>query len=174
MVLPILLLFTLGFLDYGYWIYLRSTAAGALEGVARSAGVGGAGVNPTTFQDAVETQIKRIAPSATFVWSARSYYQFSGVNKPEKLISDNNGNGLYDVGDCWEDLNGNGVYDTTPGKSGVGGADDILFYKMTVTFTPLISIGGFIPGLSGNHTSVLNTIVKRQPYAAQSTPAVRC
>lgn len=72
LVVPVLLVFLFGFLDYGYWIYLRSTAAGALEGAARSAGVGGPTVNPATFQTAVENQVKLISPGATFVWNPRS------------------------------------------------------------------------------------------------------
>ena len=174
LILPVLLLFILGFLDFGYWMYVRSTAAGALEGVARSAGVGGLGYDPAGSQTLVENKIKRIAPNATFVWDPRSYYQFSGINKPEKLITDVNNNGAYDTGDCYEDLNGNNTYDLTPGRSGIGGADDILFYKLTVTFPPLVSIAKFVPGLGGNHTSVLNTTVRRQPFAAQATPAIRC
>lgn len=171
---PVLLLFLLGFFDFGYWMYVRATAMGALESVARSAGVGGAGVDPTTFQTAVEAQINTIAPRATFSWDARSYYAFSGIGNPEKLVTDRNGNGQYDSGDCWEDLNPNGVYDTTPGRAGVGGADDIVFYKLTVTLPPIIDISGFISNLAGNHVSVLNTIVRRQPFAAQAAPAIRC
>lgn len=174
LICPVLILFLLGFLDFGYWMYVRSMASGSLESVARSAGVGGANVDTSTFQTAVENQIKQIAPGASFVWQPQSYYQFSGIGKPEKLITDQNGNGSYDPGDCWEDLNPNGVYDSTPGKSGVGGADDIVFYQLTVTFPALVPLGGFIPGLGSSHTSVLNTIIRRQPYAAQVTPAIRC
>jgi TadE-like protein len=171
---PVMLLFLLGFMDFGHWVYVRSIAVGALEGVARSAGVGGAAVDPATFQRDVEAEIKHAAPSATFAWDPRSYYQFSGIGKPEKLITDVNGNGTYDTGDCWQDLNPNGAYDTIPGRAGVGGADDILFYKVVITFPPLISLAGFVPGLGTNHTSTLTTIVRRQPFAAQATPAIRC
>jgi hypothetical protein len=173
-VAPVLILFLIGFLDYGYWMYIRATASGALESVARSSGVGGASVDPTVFQTAVETQIKKLSPQATFVWSSKSYYDFGGIGMPEKIVTDRNGNGAYDTGDCWEDANGNGSYDSDSGKAGIGGADDIVYYQLTVSFPPLISIGGFIPGLGGNHVSTLKTIVRRQPYAAQATPAVRC
>jgi Flp pilus assembly pilin Flp len=169
---PVLMLFLMGVMDFGHWVYVRSIAVGALEGVARSAGVGGAAVVPATFQTDVENQ--HAAPAATFVWDPRSYYQFSGVGKPEKLITDVDGDGSYDAGDCWQDLNPNLTYDTAPGRAGVGGADDILFYKVTVTFPPLISLGGFMPGLDTDHVSTLTTIVRRQPYAAQPTPAIRC
>jgi hypothetical protein len=155
-------------------MYVRATASGALESVARSAGVGGATVDPTVFQSAVETEIKKISPNAAFVWNPMSYYNFSGIGKPEKLVTDIAGTGHYVSGDCWVDENQNGVYDTDGGKAGVGGADDIVYYQVTVTFPPLIDIGGFVPGLGGNHTSTLTTIVRRQPYAAQATPPVRC
>lgn len=173
-VAPVLILFLTGFLDFGYWMYVRATASGALESVARSTGVGGATVDPSVFQAAVETQIKKLSPQATFVWNVKSYYDFEGIGKPEKLVNDKNGNGLYDPGDCWEDSNTNGAYDSDSGEAGIGGADDILYYQLTVTFPPLVNIGGFIPGLGGNHTSTLKTIVRRQPFAAQATPPVRC
>jgi len=173
-VAPVLILFICGFLDYGFWMYVRATASGALESAARSTGVGGATVNPTVFQNDVETQVKKLSPQATFVWDVKSYYDFAGIGKPEKLITDRNGNGSYDVGDCWEDANDNGTYDSDSGAAGIGGADDILYYKLTVTFPPLVDIGGFIPGLGGNHTSTLKTIIRRQPYAAQDTPPIRC
>jgi hypothetical protein len=174
LVAPVLCLMILGFLDFAHWSYVRSIAIGAIDEVARSASVGGPAVDPTIFEQQVEAQVKRVARNATFVWSKQSYYQFSGIGKPEKLTTDNNANGLYDPGDCWEDLNPNGVYDTTPGKNGVGGADDIVYYKVVVTFPPLIPLVGFNSRLGGNHTTTAITIVRRQPYAAQAVPAIRC
>ncbi|RST31824.1 pilus assembly protein [Sphingomonas ginkgonis] len=174
LVLPVLVLFILGFLDFGYWIYVRSTSIGALESAARGAGVGGAAVDAAALQTGVENQVKRIAPLASFAWSVRNYYEFAGIGKPEKLITDVNGNGKYDPGDCWEDLIPNGAYDTTPGRAGVGGADDIIYYQLTVSFPPFADIGGFLTNLAGNHSTTVTTIVKRQPYAAQATPAIRC
>ena len=173
-VAPILCLMILGFLDFAHWSYVRSITIGAIDEVARSASVGGPAVDPTVFEAQVETTIKKVAKNATFVWSKKSYFQFSGIGKPEKLISDYNGNGAYDPGDCWEDLNPNGVYDTTPGKDGVGGADDIVYYQVTVTFPPLIPLAGFNARLGGNHTTTATTIVRRQPYAAQTVPVIRC
>ena len=117
-----------GFLDFAQWSYVRAAASGALEQVARSSGVGGPTVDPRVFELQVETLIKNVSDSATFVWDKKSYYQFTGVGQPEKLTDDKNANGRYDTGDCWEDSNPNLIYDATQGTSGVGGADD-SYYK---------------------------------------------
>jgi Flp pilus assembly protein TadG len=174
LIAPVFCFLILGGMDFAHWAYVRAIAAGSIEQVARSAGVGGAAVDPTVFEAQVETRIKKVAKTATFQWTKQSYYQFSGIGMPEKLVGDKNGNGAYDVGDCWQDLNPNGVYDTNPGRNGVGGADDIVFYKLVVTFPPIIPMGKFNSRFLGDHTSTVSTIVRRQPYAAQTVPPIRC
>lgn len=174
LILPAFAGMLLGFLDFSYTSYIRSTANGALEQVARASGVGGAAVDPRVTEQRVEATIRKIAADATFTWDRKSYFQFSGVNKPEKLTDDKDGDGRYDAGDCWEDLNPNSKYDTSPGRDGVGGADDIVFYKIKVDFDPLVDISGLFPFISESRSITASTIVKRQPFAAQTTPSVRC
>jgi len=174
LIAPVMFGLLLGVMEFGHWAYVRSAAAGALEGVARGAGVGENSVNPGTLEAQVEDQVRVVASTATFAWEKKSYYDFSGVGKPEKLTSDNDGDGVYDDGDCWEDLNPNGEYDVSPGRDGIGGADDIVFYKLTVSWTPLIPISGLLPGVGNSRSATVSTIVKRQPFAAQVPPAVRC
>jgi Flp pilus assembly pilin Flp len=173
-VMPVFTVMICGFLDLGHWAYVRSTTSGALEQVARSAGVGGAAVNTTAFETQVETLVKNVAPFATFTWDRDSYNRFSSLGKPEKLTSDIDGDGNYDPGDCWEDLEPNGVYDTEPGRDGIGGADDILLYRVTVNFQPLIPLAKMLPGVPNVRQVNALTIVKRQPFAAQTVPLIRC
>jgi len=163
-----------GFLDFAQWSYVRAATTGSLEAVARSSGVGGPVVDPRVFEIEVEDLIKQVAGRATFVWEKKSYYQFSGIGQPEKLTDDKNSNGSYDAGDCWEDSNPNGTFDTSQGTSGVGGADDIVFYKVTVSFPALIQVNALFSSVPNNRTVVASTMVKRQPYAAQAVPSIRC
>ncbi len=174
MVLPVFAAIVLGFMDFGHWVFVRALTEGGLEQAARSTGVGGAAVDPTVFERNVESTVKTIAATATFTWDKKSYYEFSGVNKPEKLTDDKNNNQLYDPGDCWEDLNPNNEFDENPGRDGIGGADDVVFYKVTVSYPPLIPLGGMIPGVPDARTLTASTIIKRQPHAAQTAPSVRC
>ena len=174
LILPAFAGMLLGFLDFAYTSYVRSATTGALEQVARSSGVG-ATADPTVAEKAiVEATVKKIAADATFTWDKKSYFQFSGINKPEKLTDDKNANGKYDAGDCWEDLNPNNKYDTSPGRDGIGGADDIVFYKVKVDFAPLVDISGLFPFITKTRTVNASTIIKRQPFAAQAVPTVRC
>lgn len=174
LIVPVFLGMILGFMDFGYWTFVRATTLGGLEEAARSAGVGGPAADPAVFESKVQDTVRTIAANAKFTWDKKSYYEFSGIGKPEKLTSDINGNGMYDKGDCWEDLNPNGTYDTNPGKNGIGGADDILVYRVVVAFEPLLPITGLLPGVPETRSVTASTIVKRQPYAAQTAPAIRC
>jgi hypothetical protein len=171
---PVFLGMLYGFFDFTKWSYVRAATSGALEQVARSAGVGGPAVNPRVFELQVENLVKQVSGTATFLWDKKSYYQFSGIGQPEKLTSDKNSNGRYDAGDCFEDSVPNGVYDTSQGASGVGGADDIVYYKVTVTYPALIDINSIFPSIPNTRTIVASTMVKRQPYAAQAVPSIRC
>jgi len=95
------------------------------------------------------------------------------VGKPEKLITDVNGNGKYDPGDCWQDDNGNGVYDTDAGKSGIGGADDVVLYSVTLAMPRILPMATLI-GLPATQTINVKTTVRNQPFANQASPAVAC
>ena len=106
-------LLLLGGLDLGYQSYVRSTMQGSLNDAARKAAVRDPNftVAGDTVEEKVETYIKgvteKVAVNATINVSQKSYFDFSDVGNPEKLMTDINGNGQYDEfdGDCFEDAN---------------------------------------------------------------------
>jgi Flp pilus assembly pilin Flp len=169
----------LGGLDLGYQTYLRSVVQGALNDVARSASMEAPDLNCTgdTIKDKIGCAIKGrsdiVARNATYQVTMRNYYQFSAVGRPEKLVTDYNGNGQYDSGDCWEDLNENGTHDVDAGRDGVGGADDVVFYNVTVTMPRLFPLQGLI-GAPDHYTINAQAALRNQPYARQKVPPVVC
>ncbi|QYJ06471.1 TadE/TadG family type IV pilus assembly protein [Qipengyuania flava] len=177
-----MLLLLLGGLDLGYQSYIRSTMQGALNDAARAAAVENPiiGVSGNTVEEQVENLIKNtvspISPNATISVTQKSYFDFSSVGNPEKLMTDNNGNGLYDDddGDCFEDANGNGTFDTDAGADGIGGADDVVLYTATISAPRLMPIHAFLPGLGSTIEYTLETAVRNQPYETQATPSVIC
>ena len=177
-----MLLLLLGGLDLGYQSYVRSTMQGALNDAARTAAVENPiiGVTGNTVEEQVENLIKQtvshVAPNATIAVTQKSYFDFSDIGNPEKLMTDNNGNGQYDDddGDCFEDANGNGEYDTDAGSDGIGGADDVVLYTATISAPRLMPIHAFLPALGETIEYTLETAVRNQPYEAQGTAAVIC
>lgn len=178
LVLPVLAMLLMATFDIGYQVYMRSVVAGAVEKAARKAAVG----SMTTGQvdTYLRNQILRIIPksernNASAVQITKlSYSNFSRVNKPERLTTDLGTVGTYDAAtDCYEDGNRNGVYDVSGGASGVGSAEDVLYYTVTVSF-PRQFPGHKLLGLSSTQSATVKTIVRNQPFAEQAASPVRC
>ncbi|WP_419567163.1 TadE/TadG family type IV pilus assembly protein [Qipengyuania sp.] len=179
LVLVPMLLFILGGFDLGYQAYLRSVVQGALNDVSRTGSLEGPQLNCTgaTVELQIECAIKArsnlVARNATYDIKTKNFYDFSTVNRSEKLVTDYNSNGQYDTGDCFVDLNGNGSYDTSAGRTGVGGADDVVFYTVKVSMPRLFPIHKFI-STTPNYQINATAAVRNQPYTTQNTPPTVC
>jgi Flp pilus assembly protein TadG len=170
-VLTPLLTVLLVIIDFGYRMYLEVVVEGTLNKAARQATVGGVATND--IDTYVRNQLVQFSKNATITIDKQSYYQFSGVGKPEKILTDTAPLGVYNKGDCFEDSKPNGVYDTNQGTSGLGGSDDIVYYSVKVDFPRLVPLGKFL-GFSNTETVQAKTVLRNQPYGAQGTPAKVC
>ena len=169
----------LGGLDLGYQSYVRSVLQGSLNDVARSGSMEDpvlscpSGTVEARIRCSIESKVNAIARNATYEIEMENFFEFSGVGRSEKLVTDHNDNGAYDEGDCWEDLNENGAYDTNAGRQGVGRADDVVFYDVTVTMPRLFPVGGLL-GLSDEYSITAQTAIRNQPYSRQAVPPTLC
>lgn len=176
--IPFLMLL-IGSFDFAYQAYLKTVVQGALNDVSRTASLESPDIDCTTgtltqkVQCAIKKRSDVVARDATYAVTIRNYYDFSTVGRTEKLVTDYNGNGAYDEGDCFVDLNENGRFDTSAGREGVGGADDVSYYTVTVTMPRLFPIDKFLP-LSPNYEITGETALRNQPYARQRIPPTVC
>lgn len=179
LILTPMLVLLLGGVDVGYQAYLRSVLQGALYDVARSGSM-----ETLSFDcdgDTVEERIgcalrersDVVARGATYEIEMSNFYDFSTVGRSERLVTDYNGNGRYDAGDCFVDLNQNGAFNLNAGRVGVGGADDVVFYRVTLTMPRLLPMPELLP-FPPNYEIVAETAIRNQPYARQSTPPTIC
>ncbi len=169
-VTPLLMMVLLGLTDFGYHSYLGAVVEGTVQKAARRATVG----NQTAAQidDYVRSQLTQFSKNATVTITKTNYYQFSGIGKSEKLTLDANSNGTWESGDCYQDLNSNGTWEAVAGRDGLGGSDDIVYYKVTVDFPRLLPLGN-IMGWSSFSKVAATTVMRNQPYGAQIVPTVR-
>jgi hypothetical protein len=180
-VAPVLILLLVGGFDLAHQSYVRSVLQGALNDAARRAAV----EDPEfiaagdTLEERVANliigQVEPLTPDAEIVIEQSNFYDFSGIGNPEKLMTDENENGQYDEsdGDCFADLDEDGEYDTDTGRSGIGGANDVVFYEATLTMPRLVPLHGFL-SVSSEYNLRAETAIRNQPYEAQRTPPVVC
>jgi len=167
--LPAVLLLVLGFGDLAYQAYLESVLTGAVQKAGRDSTIQGAATQSSQIDQNVINIVKSAAPQATFVSSRENYDNYSEIG-PEPF-TDTNHNGIRDKGECYSDVNGNGQWDSDPGVAGQGGANDVTYYKMQVTFPRLFPFAWLI-GWSQKVTISASTILKNQPYATQTVNTV--
>lgn len=165
MVAPVLLLLVLGIFDLGYRSYATSVLQGALHDASRMATVGG--FSMAQIDARVKTRLSNFATRSAVTTAAESYYEFTGVAQAEKIVGDTNPVGAYNAGDCFEDANGNSRFDTDRGRSGTGGADDIVRYTVTITYPRIVPLGNFM-GWGDTQTLTANTVLRNQPYAGRT------
>ncbi len=177
-----LIVVLLGAFDLGYQSYVRAQLQGVLNDVARTAVVETpdfSGYAGTTTEERIENAIKDrvngIARNATYTITQTSFYEFSGVGNAEKLLTDNNTNGVYDAadGDCFEDINNNGAFDLDAGDTGQGGADDVVYYEVTITMPRIVPVMGLI-GVPDNYSITAQAAVRNQPFEDQAVPPTVC
>jgi Flp pilus assembly protein TadG len=162
----------MGISDLGYQSYLDSVARGVLQKAARKAAVGS--MNSAQIDAYLNAQLKTIkSKQGTATVSKKSYYNFSNVGKPEKITNDKAPTGSYNVGDCYEDANSNNVYDVNTGAAGLGGADDIVYYEVTITMPRLFPMAKML-GWNETMTSKATTLLRNQPWTDQNRPSIRC
>ena len=161
-VAPVFMLLLMGFFDLGQLFYARSVLSGAVQLAARNSSLE---TGDSAAEDAsVKSMVQKVAPGATLVTSRSSYYDFSDLKRAEKW-NDANGNGICDNSEAYSDENGNGSWDADIGKSGNGGAGDVVMYSATLTYDRLFKV----PLMPGSKTQVLtaSAIRKNQPFSEQ-------
>lgn len=174
LVAPTTCVLMLALFDLGHGIYYASQMQGAIHEAARQATVGDkTGAQIDNF---VTSRVNKLVKNPTITITKKNYADFTGVKKAEKIVTDTAPFGTYNAkagltpGDCHEDANQNGSWDADRGRTGIGGADDIVYYEIAVTYDRIFPAWALI-GAPSTQTVKVNTVLKNQPFAAQNKSA---
>jgi len=170
MIAPVMLLLLMGLGELTYTVYAKSILDGAIQKAARDSAIQGGGDRAGAIDERVMEQVRTVAGSATYRSFRHSYHNFTSV-KPERF-TDSNRNGVRDPGECFDDINGNSRWDADPGLENQGGASDVTRYRIEVTMPRVFPLATML-GWSPNQILVGETLLKNQPFAAQSGQTVR-
>lgn len=163
LVAPVFIVLLMGVFDMGQLLYAKSVLDGAVQAAARTSALE---TGDTEAADTmVETSVKPIIPGVEFQTSRLSYFDFADIGRPEPL-NDKNADGECNNGETYTDENGNGQWDADIGLEGNGGANDVVIYAVTATYSPTFRIP-FIPSRWQERTLTSKAVRKNQPYANQ-------
>jgi Flp pilus assembly protein TadG len=167
LIAPVLLLTLMGLLDMGHNIYTSAIVQGAVQKAARDSTIEGAESASATLDSRVTSAVHGVMPLAELTFQRKAYTNFSDVAQPEDY-DDVNGDGVCGSGEPFEDANGNGEWDSDRGTAGQGGARDAVLYTVTVDYPRLFPMAK-LAGLPENVTTVSHTVLRNQPFGAQSS-----
>jgi hypothetical protein len=164
LVAPVFLLFLVGGLDLGQMVYGQSVLNGAVQDAARNSTLEGG--NIAAIDAEVGLIVRNILPGAKVTGLRKSYYDFTDIGRAEKW-NDANGNGTCDNGETYTDENSSGIWESDIGKSGNGGANDVILYTVTATYDPIFEIPILPERWRGPVTLQSVTVRKNQPFNNQ-------
>jgi Flp pilus assembly pilin Flp len=170
---PLFLLILMGIFDFSWQFYAKTVLQGVVNEAARAATLEGNALNQTLLDGSVRRKVLNVYPNGEVSFVRKAYDSYSEVGDPE-AFTDQNNNGRYDSGECFEDVNGNNHWDADRGQIGNGGAEDVVLYTATLRLNRVLPVWKMLgqPEYSTVHAT---TVLRNQPYnAATSTKKVIC
>ncbi len=169
LVAPTLVLLLLGILEFGLFMAAEVTLSSAVAEVARF-GITGQQAPDTTREELIRERVEEAAAGlfdpALLEFDTLVYPDFSSVGRPEPFVDDN-GNGVRDAGETYDDVNGNGQWDADMGLPGAGGPDEVVLYRVRYPWRLLIPVfRPFFPP-DGEVQLEAGMAVRNEPFPAE-------
>ena len=171
LIAPILCGLILGTLQLGLDMWAKSVLHGAMQEAGRSSSIEAFHKDQKALDDHVSEQVQSLLPMAKLTFTRKNYQNFSDVGTPEDF-TDSNHNGEYDDKECFEDENGNEQWDADSGKTGQGGARDIVVYTAVMEYKELVPISKFV-GMGDQRKFTSSTTLMNQPFSTQADRTVK-
>ena len=164
-VAPVMLLMVFGLLDLTFQAYIQATLDGAVNAAARNSTLEANAAGQTALDNQVRTQVQTVVGSATFQFQRSNYASVADIAKPEDYEENGTQPGRQ-VGECYFDYNRNGRYDLDRGRTGQGGADDFVQYRVIATYHRMFPMAMF--GMPADTSLTSTSVLRNQPYTRQT------
>jgi len=169
---PLFFVLCFAMLDLTHQLYLKSTLQGEVFKAGRDSGLQSGVASATAIDNKVRDMMLKVAPGTTFVFQRKAFAEFSNAGSPEPFV-DANSNGVRNTGECYSDINASGTWDVDSSRNGQGAASQAVVYTVTATFPHLFPVASLF-GVSPTQVVKSSTVLRNQPYAAETIPVIRC
>jgi Flp pilus assembly pilin Flp len=178
LVAPLFILILLIVFQIGMIGWAKSTLETAIRDAARFAITGAKGTGATREASLIAGIEERMSvftpdPSTPITVISKVYPTFEDIGQPEKIVSDVNGNGVCDTGDQYIDYNENSTYDADMAKTGYGGPNDVVLYKVTYPLQALLPLNQDQFNMGSVFTLSAEAAVQNEPFGSLIPPPVR-
>lgn len=160
---PVFLLILMGVFDYCWQMYAQQVLQGAVSKAGRDSTLQVNATDQSALDDAVEAQVLNVFKNAEVTFTRKAYDRFDQVGVEERYTDDND-NGSYDLGECFDDFNKNGRWDADRGSDSNGGADDVILYTASMEFDRILPVWKML-GQPQSTTLSSSTVLRNQPFA---------
>jgi len=167
---PVFLLLLMGIFDYCWQMYAQQVLQGAVSQSARLSTLEGYSDSQVALDESVLSKVRDVFKDAQVTFARKAYESYDLVGKPEPL-TDKNGNGVWDTGECFEDMNGTGSWESDRGSNGNGGAEDVVLYSASMKFNRILPVWNML-GQSQETTLRAQTVLRNQPYGTNAATKV--
>lgn len=171
LVLPVFLTMTLGGFELGRIYMVNASLEGAVSEATRTAMTGNLPEGYDTRSDYIEhivtSNLEDVNITTGVTVSMKVYSSFSDIGDPEPYV-DQNGNGQYDIGECYSDINANVTWDSDMGSAGAGGEENIMVMTVDVNLPYMTSYMVSMMGGKGSINLSASTVVRNEPFGGAS------
>lgn len=163
---PALVLMLIGILEASMLLASQTLLQSAVVDAARS-GLTGQSGNGLTRAELIRLAADRVGGNLIKPEHLRLetlvYTSFANIGEPEPY-TDVNSNGAHDPGEPFTDINGNGSWDRDQGRSGLGGPNDIVLYRVLYDWQPMTPLlRGLLPN-GGRLELSASFAVRNEPF----------
>lgn len=172
-ILPTMMVLIMGLSDMLFQQYAQAILSGAVQKAGRDSTLQGADTSTvdTKVLSLMSSLLKTSSPSCpastAASWCSKRYAYDTFTEVAPEPFTDTDGDTICNHGEPFSDVNANGSWDANPGSTGQGGANSVALYSMTMTYQRLFPVANLL-GWSSTATITATTLLKNQPYAAQS------
>tara|TARA_A100001391_G_C5000090_1_gene260530 strand:- start:265 stop:876 length:612 start_codon:yes stop_codon:yes gene_type:complete len=155
----------MGSLEIGLQVYFKASAESVLRDAARMAVTGDKTRTGEKGEliDAFVTERLSFTKSTDVDITKVYYDQFSQVRQPEKRLSN-----ATEAPYCFVDINGNQRWDKDPSRTGIGSGDDIIDYKVEVTYNSLFPLVTNVITGKKSMSVTAQTTLRNEPFTGNN------
>ena len=164
---PVAILAMVGLIELGTMMFVNSLVEGALREAARFGitGFSPAGVSrEDRILQIVAEHTNGLVDMNTATVSQLIYPGFGAVGQPEPFDDAPPANGVYDLGESFQDVNGNGEWDSDMGAAGAGGPGAVVLYTIEIDWPALTPLFSPFMGENGKIRMAASVAVRNEPF----------